>query len=62
MDKQLIAYDLVNCVKEKNVDYSWVCFNKIDKSVDAMNFAKFVADCDLVSIRGNADGSITCWF
>ena len=62
MDSRLEKYNLTTCVKEKNVQYSWVEFTKIDKSTDAMNFAKFVAECELVSIRGNKDGSITCWF
>lgn len=62
MDSKLEEYNLTNCVKEKNVQYAWVEFTKIDKSIDAMNFAKFVAECELVSIRGSKDGSITCWF
>ena len=62
MDSKLEEYNLTSCVKEKNVEYAWVTFNRIDKSIPAMNFAKFVAECELVSIRGNKDGSITCWF
>ena len=62
MDSKLEEYNLTSCIKEKNVQYAWVEFTKIDKSIDAMNFAKFVAECELVSIRGSKDGSITCWF
>ena len=62
MNNMLEKYNLTSCVKEKNVEYALVTFNRIDKSIDAMNFAKFVAECELVSIRGNEDGSITCWF
>ena len=62
MDSCLEKYNLTSCVKEKNVEYTLVKFTKLDKSIDAMNFAKFVAECELVSIRGSKDGSITCWF
>lgn len=62
MNDRLEKYNLTDCVQEKSIDYAWVTFNKIDKSIDAMNFAKFVAECELVSIRGSKDGSITCWF
>lgn len=62
MDSRLEKYNLTDCVVEKNVQYAWVEFTKIDKSIDAINFAKFVAECELVSIRGNKNGGITCWF
>lgn len=59
---KLDEYELNAVVKEKNLDYNWVTFTRINDWKVAMNFANFLKDCDLVSIRGDADGSITCWF
>jgi len=62
MQQKLDEHNLNEFVKEKNVEYSWVTFRRIDKSDIAAAFAKFCAEQDLVSVRGNKDGSITCWF
>ena len=59
---KLQEYQLEELVCDHNNDYTYVRFNKIDNSLKAMNFANFVAEAQLVEIRGNDNGSISCWF
>lgn len=62
IQKQLDELNLNDEVQEKNLEYNWVRFKRISGCTAALDFAKFCVACELVEIRGNEDGSVTCWF
>jgi hypothetical protein len=55
-------HHLEDLLIDHSSDYTYVRFNKIDASLVAMEFAKFLAEADLVGMRGNSDGSVSFWF
>lgn len=62
IQSKIREYHLENLVTDHNSDYTYVRFNKIDESLVGMEFAKFLVEADLVGMRGNSDGTVSCWF
>ena len=62
VEQKIQEHYLNTIVKDHSDDYTRVTFNNITNYSNAIEFSKFVAEAKLVSIRGNVDGSITCWF